>query len=126
MSYFFVVLQFVVVRVLPKVPEEGGGTGMGTQKLVQDIPAPVLAIVPARGSHTGTARHRPLAVGCRVRHNGTGRKARRTAVQHCHLSCVCVPGRMGFPHAHPARSRRYAAGRHVLPERWFYSYRGQV
>lgn len=112
----------MVVRVLPEVPEEGGGTGMGAQTLVQDVPVSVLAVVSARSPHTGAARHRAVTVGRRGRHNGTGRQAGRAAVQHRRPGRVRVPGRMDVPHAYPAGARRHAAGRHVLSERRFHTH----
>lgn len=69
-----------MVRVLPEVPSEGGGPGMGAALLVQGVPTPVLPVVPARGPHPGAARHRRPVLGRGDRRDRRGGLAGRSAV----------------------------------------------
>jgi len=96
---------------------EGSGTRMGAQVLAIDVSPSVLSVVPARGPHPGAARHRAAVLGRSVRRDRRGRQAGRATVQHRRAGRLRVPGRMVVPHAHAARARRHAPGRHGLQER---------
>jgi hypothetical protein len=109
--------QLLVVHILSEMPSEGSGARMGAGMLAEDVPASVLPVVPARGPDPRTARHRRALLGRGADRNGLGRQTGRTTVQHRRAGGVRVPGRMGVPHAHLARTRRHAPGRHRLQER---------
>lgn len=109
--------QLLVVYILPEMPSEGSGTRMGAGMLAEDVPTSVLPFVPARGPDPGATRHRHAVLGCGVGRDGFGRQTRRSVVQHCRASGVCLPGRMGVSYAHLARTRWYASGRNYLQER---------
>lgn len=99
---------------------------MGAQVLVQDVPAPVLPVVPAGGADHGAAHHRLVVLGRRDNRHRGGRQAGRPTVQHRRAGDHRVPGRMGAPHAHAARAHRHAPGRHLLPERRSHKHRRQI
>lgn len=107
----------MVVYILFEMPSEGSRARMGAGMLAEDLPAPILPVVPARGSDPCAARHRHALLGRSASRNGFGRQTGRATVQHRRVSGVRVPGRMGVPHAHLTCARRHAPGRNRLQER---------
>jgi len=107
----------MVVFILFEMPSEGSRARMGAEMLAEDLPAPILPVVPACSPDPCAARHRRALLGRSVSHNGFGRQTGRPTVQHRRVSGVRVLGRMGVPHAHLTCTRWHALGRNFLQER---------
>lgn len=106
----------MVVHILFEMPQEGSWSRMGAQLLVRDVSSPVLPVVPARSPDPGSAHNRVTVLGRSFSRDGQWRETGRANVQHCRAGGFRILGRMGFSHAHVARTRRHALGRHSLPE----------